>query len=79
VKDFKGLKDNSFDGRGNFTLGIKEQNIFTEINYDDIKRIRGFDVTFVTSTNSDEKAKALLMAIGLPFIGTKKQQAKEIK
>lgn len=67
VRDFKGLSHNSFDGHGNYTLGIKEQNIFTEINFDDIKKIRGFDLTFVTSTQSDEKAKAILMAIGLPF------------
>jgi len=73
VRDFRGLKDNSFDGKGNYTLGIKEQNIFTEINFDDIKRVRGFDVTFVTSTNSDEEAKALLVAIGLPFISNKKK------
>ena len=73
VRDFRGLKDNSFDHHGNYTLGIKEQNIFTEINFDDIKRVRGFDVTFVTSTNSDEEAKALLVAIGLPFISNKKK------
>lgn len=79
VRDFRGLKASSFDGKGNFTLGIKEQNIFTEINFDDIKRVRGFDVTFVTSTNSNKEAQALLMAIGLPFIGTKKQQIKESK
>lgn len=72
VRDFRGLKDNSFDGHGNFTLGIKEQNIFTEINFDDIKRVRGFDVTFVTSTEDDKQAKALLQAIGLPFIQKKK-------
>lgn len=72
VRDFRGLKDNSFDGQGNFTLGIKEQNIFTEINFDDIKRVRGFDVTFVTSTKNDKEAKALLQAIGLPFIQKKK-------
>lgn len=79
VRDFRGLKASSFDGKGNFTLGIKEQNIFTEINFDDIKRVRGFDVTFVTSTNSNKEAQTLLMAIGLPFIGTKKQQIKESK
>jgi large subunit ribosomal protein L5 len=67
VRDFKGLSNNSFDGRGNYTLGIKEQIIFTEINYDDIKRVRGFDVTFVTSTKKDQVAKELLKAIGLPF------------
>ncbi len=71
IRDFRGLKDNSFDGHGNYTLGIKEQNIFTEINFDDIKRVRGFDVTFVTSTNNDKEAKALLEAIGLPFIKKK--------
>jgi large subunit ribosomal protein L5 len=67
VRDFKGLSNNSFDGHGNYTIGIKEQIIFTEINYDDIKKVRGFDVTLVTSTNKDEQAKALLKAIGLPF------------
>lgn len=72
IRDFRGLKDNSFDGHGNFTLGIKEQNIFTEINFDDIKRVRGFDVTFVTSTEDDKEAKALLQAIGFPFIQKKK-------
>ncbi|MDR2369730.1 MAG: 50S ribosomal protein L5 [Mycoplasmataceae bacterium] len=67
VRDFKGVSNNSFDGRGNYTIGIKEQIIFTEINYDDIKRVRGFDVTFVTSTNKNDVAKAMLKAIGLPF------------
>ncbi|MDR0675387.1 MAG: 50S ribosomal protein L5 [Mycoplasmataceae bacterium] len=67
VRDFKGVSNNSFDGRGNYTIGIKEQIIFTEINYDDIKRVRGFDVTFVTSTKKNEVAKAMLKAIGLPF------------
>lgn len=67
VRDFKGLKSNAFDGQGNYTIGIKEQIIFTEINYDDVKKVRGFDVTFVTSTNKNEEAKALLATIGLPF------------
>jgi large subunit ribosomal protein L5 len=67
VRDFKGVSNNSFDGRGNYTIGIKEQIIFTEVNYDDIKRVRGFDVTFVTSTKKNEEAKAMLKAIGLPF------------
>ncbi|MDR1235123.1 MAG: 50S ribosomal protein L5 [Mycoplasmataceae bacterium] len=67
VRDFKGLSNNSFDGRGNYTIGIKEQIIFTEVNYDDIKKVRGFDVTFVTSTKKNEVAKAMLKAIGLPF------------
>lgn len=67
VRDFKGLSNNSFDGQGNYTIGIKEQIIFTEINYDDIKKVRGFDVTFVTSTNKNDVARAMLTAIGLPF------------
>lgn len=71
VRDFKGLNPKSFDGRGNYTLGIKEQNIFTEINYDDIKKIRGFDITFVTSSQKDSEAMAILSAIGFPF--TKKK------
>ena len=68
VRDFKGLSQKAFDGHGNYTIGIKEQIIFTEINYDDIKKVRGFDVTFVTSTNDNKQAFALLKAIGLPFM-----------
>lgn len=68
VRDFKGLSNKAFDGHGNYTIGIKEQIIFTEINYDDIKKVRGFDVTFVTSTNNDKQAHALLKVIGLPFM-----------
>ena len=71
VRDFRGLSNNSFDGHGNYTLGIKEQNIFLEVNYDDIKKIRGFDITFVTSTNKDDEARAMLVAIGLPFMKKK--------
>ena len=71
VRDFKGIPNNSFDGHGNYTLGIKEQIIFTEINYDEVKKIRGFDVTFVTSAKDDEQARKLLAAIGLPFAKTK--------
>jgi large subunit ribosomal protein L5 len=67
VRDFKGLSNNAFDGHGNYSIGIKEQIIFTEVNYDDVKRVRGFDVTLVTSTSKDEHAHALLKAIGLPF------------
>jgi large subunit ribosomal protein L5 len=54
VRDFKGLPGNSFDKQGNYTMGIKEQIIFTEINFDEIKRVRGFNITFVTSTNNKE-------------------------
>ncbi len=68
IRDFKGLNPNSFDGQGNYTMGIKEQIIFTEINYDDIKKIRGFDITFVTSTKKDQEALSLLLALGLPII-----------
>ena len=82
VRDFKGLNPKSFDGRGNYTLGIKEQNIFTEINYDDIKKIRGFDITFVTSSQKDSEAMAILSAIGFPFIKksniNKQEYGKEI-
>jgi large subunit ribosomal protein L5 len=68
VRDFKGLPLNAFDNQGNYTIGIKEQIIFTEINFDEIKRVRGFNVTFVTSTNKKEETTALLRAIGLPII-----------
>lgn len=68
VRDFKGLPANSFDNQGNYTMGIKEQIIFTEINFDEIKRVRGFNITFVTSTNKKEETMALLRAIGLPII-----------
>ncbi len=74
VRDFKGIPNSSFDGHGNYTLGIKEQIIFTEINYDQVKKIRGFDVTFVTSSKDDEQARKLLEAIGLPFAKIKKKQ-----
>lgn len=67
VRDFKGLPNNSFDGRGNYTIGIKEQIIFPQIIYDNVKRIRGYDITFVTSTNSDEMALALLTKLGAPI------------
>lgn len=67
VRDFKGVSKKSFDGHGNYTIGIKEQIIFTEINYDDIKRNRGFDITFVTSAKNDKDAFELLKSIGIPF------------
>lgn len=67
VRDFKGIRRDSFDGRGNLTIGIKEQIIFTEIVYDDIKKTRGMDVTFVTSTNNDDHARKLLFALGCPL------------
>ena len=67
IRDFRGLSDSSFDGRGNYSMGIKEQIIFPEINVDKIDRIRGLDVTIVTSANSDEEAYELLKSFGMPF------------
>jgi len=67
IRDFRGLADSSFDGRGNYSLGIKEQIIFPEINVDKIDRIRGLDVTIVTSAKSDEEAYELLKSFGMPF------------
>lgn len=67
IRDFKGIKNSGFDGRGNYTLGITEQIIFPEINIDKVNRIQGMDITFVTSANTDKEAKALLKEFGLPF------------
>jgi len=67
VRDFRGVDNNSFDGRGNYTLGIKEQIIFPEINYDKVVKIRGFNITIVTSAKTDEEAYELLKEFGMPF------------
>lgn len=67
VRDFKGVPTDSFDGRGNYALGIKEQLIFPEISYDQIEKVRGFDICFVTTANTDEEAKELLTKLGMPF------------
>ena len=67
VRDFRGVSRNSFDGRGNYTLGIKEQLIFPEIDYDKISKIRGMDIVIVTTANSDEEAHELLRLLGMPF------------
>jgi large subunit ribosomal protein L5 len=67
IRDFRGLNPNSFDGRGNFSMGIREQIIFPEINYDDIQQVRGLDVTITTTAETDDHAHALLKALGLPF------------
>jgi len=67
IRDFRGLNPRSFDGRGNYSLGIQEQIIFPEINYDDIQQVRGLDVAITTSAKSDEQAFALLRGLGLPF------------
>ena len=69
IRDFRGLSVRSFDGRGNYSLGIREQIIFPEINYDDVKDVRGLDVTITTSAENDEQALALLRGLGLPFAG----------
>ncbi len=68
VRDFRGVPDKSFDGRGNYSLGIKEQIIFPEINVDKVDRISGLDVTIVTTARSDEEAHALLRELGMPFV-----------
>jgi large subunit ribosomal protein L5 len=67
IRDFQGIPDRSFDGRGNYSLGIREQLIFPEINVDNVVKTRGMDVTFVTTAQTDEEARALLREIGLPF------------
>jgi large subunit ribosomal protein L5 len=67
VRDFRGVSPKSFDGRGNYTLGIREQLIFPEINYDKIDKIRGMEITFVTSAKNDEQAMALFRELGMPF------------
>ena len=67
VRDFRGINPNSFDGRGNYAMGIKEQLIFPEIDYDKIDKIRGMDIIFVTTAKTDEEAKELLTLLGMPF------------
>lgn len=67
VRDFRGISANSFDGRGNYSMGVKEQLIFPEIEYDKIDKVRGMDITFVTTAETDEEARELLLALGMPF------------
>lgn len=67
VRDFRGVSQNSFDGRGNYSLGVKEQLIFPEIEYDKVDKIRGMDITFVTTADTDEEARELLKLLGMPF------------
>lgn len=67
VRDFKGVPSKSFDGRGNYAMGVKEQLIFPEIQYDQVEKVRGFDICFVTTANTDEEARELLKAMGMPF------------
>ena len=69
IRDFRGLPTRSFDGRGNYTMGVKEQIIFPEIDFDDVRKIHGMDLTFVTSTDKDDEGFALLRELGFPFRG----------
>ena len=69
VRDFRGVSNNAFDGKGNYTLGIKEQLIFPEIEYDNVYKIRGMDIVFVTTAKTNDEARALLKAFGMPFKG----------
>jgi large subunit ribosomal protein L5 len=73
IRDFRGLNPDSFDGRGNYSLGIREQIIFPEINYDDVAQIRGLDVTITTTATTDEPARALLRGMGLPFASDRRE------
>jgi large subunit ribosomal protein L5 len=74
IRDFRGLTPRSFDGRGNYSLGVREQIIFPEIDYDEIDRIRGLDVTITTSAESDEHALALLRELGMPFVDDRRTE-----
>jgi large subunit ribosomal protein L5 len=74
IRDFRGLNPNSFDGRGNYSLGIREQIIFPEINYDDIQQVRGLDVAITTSAKTDDQARALLRGLGMPFAADGREQ-----
>ena len=67
IRDFRGISANGFDGRGNYSVGLKDQLIFPEIEYDDVNQLRGFDITLVTSAKTDEEALALLKGIGMPL------------
>jgi large subunit ribosomal protein L5 len=67
IRDFRGVSPNSFDGRGNYTLGVREQLIFPEVEYDAIDQIRGMDISIVTTATSDEEGRALLKEMGMPF------------
>src|SRR5699024_1413099 len=67
VRDFRAVSKNSFDGRGNYTLGVREQLVFPEMSYDDLSKVRGLDITTVTTAETDEEAKELLTELGMPF------------
>src|SRR5207249_11218086 len=74
IRDFRGLDPESFDGRGNYSLGIREQIIFPEIDYDSIQQVRGLDVAITTTAETDDEARALLRGLGLPFVGERREQ-----
>jgi len=74
IRDFRGLSLDSFDGRGNYSLGIREQIIFPEIDYDSIQQVRGLDVAITTTAETDDQARALLRGLGLPFVGERREQ-----
>lgn len=74
VRDFKGVSPNAFDGRGNYTLGLREQLVFPEIDYDKVDKIRGMDITIVTTAKTDEEARELLRLLGMPFRGRPQNQ-----
>ena len=74
IRDFRGLNPDAFDGRGNYSIGIREQIIFPEINYDDVSTIRGLDVAITTTAQTDEQARALLLALGLPFARVEREE-----
>ncbi len=76
LRDFRGLNPRSFDGRGNYSMGIREQLIFPEIDYDSVASVRGFDVTITTTATTDEQALALLRALGLPFVRTDTEEGR---
>ncbi len=74
IRDFRGLSPGSFDGRGNYSLGIREQIIFPEINYDDVAQVRGLDVAITTTAETDEQALALLRGLGLPLAAESRRE-----
>jgi large subunit ribosomal protein L5 len=75
IRDFRGLSDRQFDGNGNYTFGITEQSVFLEFDQDKIDRVRGFDITVVTTAKNDDEGRALLLALGFPFAGHQKTEA----
>jgi len=77
VRDFRGVPQDSFDGRGNFSMGVREQLIFPEIDYDKIDRIRGMDISFVTTAKTDEESRELLRLLGMPFAQAQLNQGGE--